>query len=111
MRSVMLASYPEIFAGGAIIAGLPDGSADNVQQALQAMRDPGAINAHLLGECVRKASPHEGAWPSISIWQGSADQTVSSKNADAILAQWLCVHELDAAPAATEKIGPHSHRL
>src|SRR5438309_5553884 len=30
MASVMLATYPEVFAGGALIAGLPYGSASNV---------------------------------------------------------------------------------
>lgn len=111
MTSVMLASYPEVFAGGAIIAGLPYGSADNVQQALKAMRDPVAINAKQLGDRVRKASRHEGSWPRISIWHGSADQTVSSKNADAILAQWLSVHDLDPTTAATEMIGQHRRRV
>lgn len=111
MTSVMLASYPELFEGGAIIAGLPHGSADNVQQALQAMRDPGPINAKQLGDRVRQASRHEGSWPRISIWHGSADQTVSSKNADAVLAQWLSVHDLDPATAATEKIGQHRRRV
>ena len=33
MTSVMLATYPEVFAGGAIVAGLPYGSAANVQEA------------------------------------------------------------------------------
>jgi poly(hydroxyalkanoate) depolymerase family esterase len=28
MTSVMLATYPEVFAGGAIVAGLPYGAAD-----------------------------------------------------------------------------------
>jgi poly(3-hydroxybutyrate) depolymerase len=107
----MLSSYPELFAGGAIIAGLPHGSADNVQQALQAMRDPGPINAKQLGDRVRKASRHEESWPRISICYGSADQTVSSKNSDAILAQWLSVHELKPASAASEKIGSHHCRL
>src|SRR6516165_7032885 len=37
MASVMLATYPEIFAGGAIIAGLPYGCANNIQQAFEAM--------------------------------------------------------------------------
>ena len=35
MASVMLATYPEVFAGGAIIAGLPYGAATNVQQAFE----------------------------------------------------------------------------
>ena len=37
MTSVMLATYPEVFAGGAIIAGLPYGVATNVSQALNDM--------------------------------------------------------------------------
>ena len=35
MASVMLATYPEVFAGGAIIAGLPYGCARTVQQAFE----------------------------------------------------------------------------
>jgi poly(3-hydroxybutyrate) depolymerase len=37
MASAMLATYPEVFAGGAIIAGLPYGCATNVQQAFETM--------------------------------------------------------------------------
>ena len=35
MTSIMLACYPEVFAGGAIVAGLPYGAATNVQQAFE----------------------------------------------------------------------------
>src|SRR2546423_15033176 len=37
MTSVMLATYPEVFAGGAVIAGLPFGVASNVREALNGM--------------------------------------------------------------------------
>ena len=37
MTAAMLATYPELFAGGAIIAGLPYGSAHNVKEALGTM--------------------------------------------------------------------------
>ena len=40
MTSAMLAAYPEVFAGGAIIAGLPYGAAGSVQEALGTMRQP-----------------------------------------------------------------------
>ena len=36
MSAVMLATYPDVFAGGAMIAGLPYGVANNVRQALHA---------------------------------------------------------------------------
>ena len=50
MTSVMLATYPDVFAGGAIIAGLSYGAANNVQQAFENMyqcspRTPGARNS------------------------------------------------------------------
>ena len=37
MTAVMLAAYPEVFAAGAIIAGLPYGAAATVQTAFETM--------------------------------------------------------------------------
>jgi poly(hydroxyalkanoate) depolymerase family esterase len=37
MTSVMLATYPDAFAAGAIIAGLPYGTATNVNEAFESM--------------------------------------------------------------------------
>ena len=37
MTSVMLATYPEVFAGGAIVAGLPYGTAARVAEAFESM--------------------------------------------------------------------------
>ncbi len=37
MAAAMLAVYPDLFAGGAVIAGLPHGVARNVQEALGVM--------------------------------------------------------------------------
>jgi poly(hydroxyalkanoate) depolymerase family esterase len=41
MTNVMLATYPEVFAGGAIIAGLPYGTASTVPEAFDRMRGHG----------------------------------------------------------------------
>jgi poly(3-hydroxybutyrate) depolymerase len=38
MTGVLLATYPEVFAGGAIIAGLPYGSAHTLPEAFDRMR-------------------------------------------------------------------------
>jgi poly(hydroxyalkanoate) depolymerase family esterase len=40
MAAAMLAAYPERFAGGAIVAGVPYGCADSISKALQCM-NPG----------------------------------------------------------------------
>ena len=65
MTSVMLATYPDVFAGGAVIAGLPYGVATNLQQALNAMYQSRPHPAAELGDLVRNASPHHGPWPKI----------------------------------------------
>ncbi len=111
MTSVMLATYPELFAGGAIIAGLPFGVANSVPEALDRMRGRGLPGAAQLETLVRGASSHSGPWPTLSIWQGSADQTVLRANADAILAQWRGLHGLRQVEPVKTTIGPHSRQL
>jgi poly(hydroxyalkanoate) depolymerase family esterase len=98
MTSVMLATYPELFAGGAVIAGLPFGVATNVREALNGMFQSPSHPASELGNLVRKASGHKGPWPKISVWHGSADRTVNPANANEIVKQWLDVHGLPLAP-------------
>ena len=104
MASTMLADYPELFAGGAIIAGVPHGVAHSVPQAFDRMRGHGLPDAPALEALVRAASPHHGPWPKISVWQGTADATVSDNNADAIVDQWRGLHGVAAAPDHTRKL-------
>ncbi|SDO11439.1 PHB depolymerase family esterase [Afipia sp. GAS231] len=104
MTSVMLATYPEVFAGGAVIAGLPFGIASNVREALSGMMQSSPRSARELGDLVRKASKHKGPWPKLSVWHGSADRTVNPANADEIVKQWLDVHGLPTAPMSTSEV-------
>jgi len=104
MANVMLSTYPELFAGGAIIAGLPYGTATDVPQALERMRGQGLPGEQALGALVRRASNHVGPWPTVSVWHGGADATVSPANADAIVNQWRSVHGVAVAPAETDLI-------
>jgi feruloyl esterase len=94
MTSNMLACYPEVFAGGAIIAGLPYGAATTVQQAFQSMYQSPTRSALEWGNLVRKASHHRGPWPRISVWHGNADKTVIPLNAQEIIKQWTNLHDL-----------------
>jgi len=98
MTSVMLATYPEVFAAGAVIAGLPYGVATNLREALNGMLQSSARPAGELGDLVRSASEHKGAWPKLSVWHGSADRTVNPANANEIVKQWLDLHDLPATP-------------
>lgn len=99
MTSVMLATYPEVFAGGAIIAGLPYGAATNVQQAFENMYQCPPRSARAWGDLVRLASSHKGPWPRVSVWHGGADTTVIPSNVTEIIKQWTEVHGLPARPS------------
>jgi poly(hydroxyalkanoate) depolymerase family esterase len=111
MTSVMLACYPEVFAGGAIIAGLPYGAAANVQEAFESMFQSPARPARQWGDLVRAASPHAGAWPRISVWHGDADTTVIPRNAQEILKQWADVHGLPAAPSREAMVDGYPRKV
>ncbi len=92
MANVMLATYPDRFAGGAIIAGLPFGSAHGVAAALSAMAHPTPLGGVKLGDKVREASTFSGPWPRVSVWHGDADRTVSRDNGRAVAEQWADLH-------------------
>jgi poly(hydroxyalkanoate) depolymerase family esterase len=111
MTGVMLATYPEMFAGGGLIAGLPYGVARSMPAAFSRMRARGRETDVELGDHVRKASPHNGPWPTVSVWHGTADMTVDAGNADATVAQWRAVHGLDDAPAKTEIVDGFQRRI
>src|SRR5262245_7246561 len=104
MTSNMLACYPEVFAGGAIIAGLPYGAATSLQQAFKSMHQSPSRSAREWGDIVRKASSHRGPWPRVSVWHGNADKTVIPSNALEILKQWTEVHGLPLSPSMKTRV-------
>ena len=104
MASVMLANYPERFAGGAIVAGLPFGAAANVRDALESMRSAPIKTPQQWGDAVRAASEYRGPWPRISIWHGALDAVVNVSNAQACVAQWADLQGLIPAAAKQEMV-------
>jgi feruloyl esterase len=102
MTAVMLATAPELFAAGAVIAGLPYGAAGNLQEALAAMMSPTPPKpGRDLGDRVRAATPHAGRWPALSVWHGGSDTTVRPAAGEDLVRQWLDLHGLDR-PDETE---------
>ncbi|HWT13219.1 MAG TPA: PHB depolymerase family esterase [Allosphingosinicella sp.] len=110
MASVMLATYPETFAAGAIIAGVAYGCASGVAEAFDCMGGRARGDAAELGAKVRRASPHKGPWPRVQIWQGSADDIVVPSNADVIALQWAHLHGLEPRPDRVDRVEGHPRR-
>ena len=111
MTAVMLATYPDVFAGGAVIAGLPYGGARNVQDALGSMFQGRSHPAAEWGDLVRVASPHRGPWPILSIWHGSADAVVTPGNADELATQWTNLHGLSLDDGRRDTLDGQQRRV
>ena len=109
MTAAMLATAPELFAGGAVIAGLPYGAASSVPEAFKAMGQGQRLSALEWGNKVRAASPSHGPRPTVQVWHGTADTTVNPVNADELTAQWSNVLGLSAQPTGTERIDGVEH--
>jgi poly(hydroxyalkanoate) depolymerase family esterase len=110
MAAVMLATYPELFAGGAIIAGVAYGCASGASEAFDRMSSRPRGDAPALGRKVRGASRHMGPWPRVQIWHGDADTIVAPGNADAIALQWTHLHGLGPKPDREDKVAGYPRR-
>ena len=60
---------------------------------------------------MRNASHHNGPWPKLSVWHGSADRTVNPANANEIVKQWLDVHHLPSAPMSEGIVDGYPHQV
>lgn len=111
MTAVMLATYPELFNGGAIIAGLPYECANGDKEAFSCL-NPGKNKSPVQwGNLVRNASSHQGPWPHISIWQGTMDFTVRPMNATELIDQWTNVHDTDQTPDGQDTVDGKKHQV
>jgi poly(hydroxyalkanoate) depolymerase family esterase len=111
MAGAMLACYPEIFAAGAIIGGLPYGTAADARHARPAMNGKRTTPAGGWAGLVRAASPHRGPWPRVSIWHGDADTSIHRVNVERLVEQWTDLHGLSGVPASEERHGGHLRRV
>ena len=102
MTAALLATYPDVFAAGAIIAGLPYGCASGVGEALGAMRHCPVRSPQEWGDKVRRASPAPQRKPIVAIWHGDADATVAYGAAVEQAKQWCNVHGLHDGNAVSD---------
>lgn len=114
MTAVMLAAYPDVFAAGAVMAGLPYRCATGVGEAFTCM-NPGVDRAP--ADHAERARAQlrgfAGPYPRVSIWTGDRDTTVSPSNVVELAQQWTALHGLDEvadARATVEGAAREEHR-
>ncbi len=111
MTAVMLATYPEVFAGGGIVAGIPYRCATTLGAAFSCMNPGTDLTPAQWGDRVRAASSHSGPRPKVSIWHGTADTTVRPSNRVELVDQWTNAHGTDQTPDVSDTIAGYPHKV
>ncbi|MEJ8669605.1 PHB depolymerase family esterase [Streptomyces sp. MS1.AVA.1] len=112
MTAVMMAAYPEKFAAGGIVAGLPYGCAQAAGSPYVCMYVGATQNPKQWGDRVRAARPgYAGPWPALVAFQGTADYTVKPVNMTDLVKQWTDVHGGDQVADVSDTVAGYPHQV
>ncbi|QNE23231.1 PHB depolymerase family esterase [Kribbella qitaiheensis] len=111
MTAVMLATYPELFAGGAVVAGLPYRCASTLVEAFSCQSPGVNLTPSQWGAKVRAASAYSGLRPKVSIWHGASDSTVAYSNLNELMEQWTDVAGADQTVDLSDTVNGYPHNV
>ncbi|MGW4087476.1 extracellular catalytic domain type 1 short-chain-length polyhydroxyalkanoate depolymerase [Streptomyces sp. NPDC004822] len=112
MTAVMMAAYPEKFASGGIVAGLPYGCAQAAGSPYVCMYVGATQTARQWGDRVRAARPgYTGPWPTLVAFQGTADYTVKPVNMTDLVRQWTDAHGTDQTADVSDTVAGFPHQV
>ncbi len=94
MTSALLASYPDVFSAGGIVAGIPVGCARDILSGLSCMKGADRTPEEWAKVVKSLSKGYKGPYPRVSIWHGSNDTVVAPKLAIESAEQWLSIHGL-----------------
>lgn len=105
MTADMLADYPDVFASGSIDSGLPAQCATSLTNAYTC--EDGAVNNTVAQwtALAKNSDPgYTGHWPTVQIWQGTADAVVSYDNFSELMDQWTGVQGVSQTASSTQSL-------
>ncbi|HEX6500550.1 MAG TPA: PHB depolymerase family esterase [Micromonosporaceae bacterium] len=105
MTAVMLATYPDVFTGGSVVAGVPYRCATDLSSATNCQYNAQNKTPQQWGDLVRNAYPgYSGPWPRVAIWYGTSDTTVVPANATELRDQWTNVWGISQTASSTQSL-------
>src|SRR5262245_15739029 len=106
MAHALVAAYPDVFAAGSSLAGVPAGAWTGGNS--YGWSTTGVNGAQAWGDKVRNADPgFTGKWGRMQIWHGEADTNLTySSNYPNEVAQWTNVHMLADSDGMQTNIQP-----
>ncbi|MGH3716230.1 MAG: extracellular catalytic domain type 1 short-chain-length polyhydroxyalkanoate depolymerase, partial [Micromonosporaceae bacterium] len=112
MTSNMIAAYPDVFAGGGVVAGGPAKCANASWEAFMCANPGVNKTPQQWGDIVRSGFPSwSGPWPKVSIWNGTADTAVNIQNLTELVEQWTNVHGTDQTPDLQETVQGYPRKV
>ncbi len=112
MAEVMMAAYPDVFAGGAVNAGGAYRCATSVGNSSACQQGTVSRTPQQWGDLVRGAFPgHTGPYPRLVAFHGSSDFLVNSANLTQSVNQWSDVHGIDRTAEVDETFRTARHRV
>jgi poly(hydroxyalkanoate) depolymerase family esterase len=112
MTQVMAATYPDVFSGAAVMAGVPYKCATTMNDAFSCMSPGSDKTPTVWRDLVRGAySTYTGSYPRVSIWHGTSDYTVKNTNLTEAVEQWTAVHGIDLTEDVSETVAGYPHKV
>jgi poly(hydroxyalkanoate) depolymerase family esterase len=105
MASGLLANYPTLFNGGAVVAGIPFPCAEGLMTGISCMRNGPPQTVDELKIRVNKLNPQQMTWPKLSIWTGEQDSIVNPLNSSMLAQQWANLSALERNPIINKQPG------
>ena len=110
--ALMLATWPDVFAAGAPIAGVPYACATSYAELNTCIKPGKMLSAKEWGARVRAANPSFARpWPRVSVWQGTGDAVVDPNDLKQLVLQWTDVHGAPSAPSRMDHVDGASHAV
>jgi poly(hydroxyalkanoate) depolymerase family esterase len=112
MTEVMMATYPDVFAGGAVMSGAPYACAASLTEANTCQMGNVSRTPQQWGTLVRNAFPgYAGPYPRLVAFHGSMDTTVAPADLQQSVDQWSNVLGIDETPEVNETFRTATHKV
>lgn len=112
MTTVMMATYPDVFAGGAVMSGGPYRCATSLTDANTCQMGNVSHTPQQWGDLVRNAVPsYHGPYPRLISFHGSTDTTVAPADQQQQVDQWSNVLGIDETADVSETFRTAAHKV
>jgi poly(hydroxyalkanoate) depolymerase family esterase len=112
MTEVMMATYPDVFAGGSVNSGGAYACATSLTATSSCQQGTVSHTPQQWGDLVRNAFPgYAGAYPRLIAFHGSSDFTVAPANLQQSVDQWSNLLGIDETADVSETFRTATHKV